>query len=79
LVSDKRREITFFTYSKLQIISPTVVEYIVNTDNDDDNIINNNNNNKNNNNYSTAEMGHVVAFLVEALYYKPEGCGFDSR
>ena len=24
-------------------------------------------------------MGHVVAQLVEALRYKPEGCGFDSR
>jgi hypothetical protein len=22
--------------------------------------------------------GHVVAQLVEALRYKPEGCGFDS-
>jgi len=24
-------------------------------------------------------LGHVVAQLVEALRYKPEGCGFDSR
>jgi hypothetical protein len=24
-------------------------------------------------------MGHAVAQLVEALRYKPEGCGFDSR
>jgi len=24
-------------------------------------------------------MGHVVAQLVEALRYKPEGRGFDSR
>ena len=24
-------------------------------------------------------MGHAVAHLVEALRYKPEGCGFDSR
>jgi hypothetical protein len=23
--------------------------------------------------------GYVVAQLVEALHYKPEGCGFDSR
>ena len=23
-------------------------------------------------------MGHVVAQLVEALRYKPQGCGFDS-
>ena len=23
--------------------------------------------------------GHAVAQLVEALRYKPEGCGFDSR
>jgi hypothetical protein len=23
--------------------------------------------------------GHAVAHLVEALRYKPEGCGFDSR
>ena len=23
--------------------------------------------------------GHAVAQLVEALHYKPEGCGFDSR
>jgi hypothetical protein len=27
------------------------------------------------NNYS----GHAVAQVVEALRYKPEGCGFDSR
>jgi len=25
------------------------------------------------------EMGHAVAQLVEALCYKPEGRGFDSR
>ena len=24
-------------------------------------------------------IGHTVAQLVEALRYKPEGCGFDSR
>jgi len=24
-------------------------------------------------------VGHAVAQLVEALRYKPEGCGFDSR
>ena len=24
-------------------------------------------------------MGHPVMQLVEALRYKPEGCGFDSR
>jgi hypothetical protein len=24
-------------------------------------------------------LGHVVAYLVEALWCKPEGCGFDSR
>ena len=24
-------------------------------------------------------LGHEVAQLVEALCYKPEGCGFDSR
>jgi len=24
-------------------------------------------------------LGHAVAQLVEALRYKPEGCGFDSR
>ena len=24
-------------------------------------------------------MGHAVAQLVEALRFKPEGCGFDSR
>jgi hypothetical protein len=24
------------------------------------------------------EMGHAVTQLVEALRYKPEGCGFDS-
>jgi hypothetical protein len=24
-------------------------------------------------------MGHMVAQLIEALCYKPEGCGFDSR
>jgi len=24
-------------------------------------------------------MGHAVAQLVEALRYKSEGCGFDSR
>jgi hypothetical protein len=23
-------------------------------------------------------MGHVVTQVVEALRYKPEGCGFDS-
>jgi hypothetical protein len=25
------------------------------------------------------KKGHLVAQLVEALCYKPEGCGFDSR
>ena len=25
------------------------------------------------------EMGHAVAQLVEALRYKPESCGFNSR
>jgi len=24
-------------------------------------------------------MGHAVAQLVEALRYKPEGCGLDTR
>jgi len=24
-------------------------------------------------------FGHMVAQMVEALSYKPEGCGFDSR
>jgi hypothetical protein len=24
-------------------------------------------------------VGYPVAQLVEALHYKPEGCGFDSR
>jgi hypothetical protein len=24
-------------------------------------------------------LGHMVAQLVEALLYKPEGCGFDFR
>jgi hypothetical protein len=24
-------------------------------------------------------MGHAVAYLVEAVCYKPEGGGFDSR
>jgi hypothetical protein len=24
-------------------------------------------------------LGHAVALLVEALRYKLEGCGFDSR
>jgi hypothetical protein len=23
--------------------------------------------------------GHAMAWLVEALCYKPEGCGFESR
>jgi hypothetical protein len=27
----------------------------------------------------TAQLGHAVAHLVEALRYKPEGRGFDSR
>jgi hypothetical protein len=26
-----------------------------------------------------AVWGHAVAQLFEALHYKPEGCGFDSR
>jgi short-subunit dehydrogenase len=26
-----------------------------------------------------ASKGHAVAHLVEALHYKPEGRGFDSR
>ena len=25
-----------------------------------------------------SSSGHVVAQFVEALWYKPEGCGFDS-
>jgi len=28
---------------------------------------------------SQISLGHAVAQLVEALRYKPEGCGFDSR
>jgi hypothetical protein len=24
-------------------------------------------------------VGYTVAHLIEALRYKPEGCGFDSR
>jgi hypothetical protein len=28
---------------------------------------------------TTASNGHAVAQLVEALRYKPEGRGFDSR
>jgi hypothetical protein len=27
----------------------------------------------------TLQVGHAVAQLVEALRYKPEGCGFNSR
>jgi hypothetical protein len=27
----------------------------------------------------TSTKGHAVAKLVEALYYKPDGRGFDSR
>jgi len=27
----------------------------------------------------TVLWGHAVAYLVEALRYKPEGCEFDSR
>jgi hypothetical protein len=30
-------------------------------------------------NYTTAAGGHEVAWLVEAVCYKPEGRGFDSR
>jgi len=29
--------------------------------------------------YLTYYVGHAVAQLVEALRYKPEGRGFDSR
>jgi hypothetical protein len=29
--------------------------------------------------YTGLGRGHVVTQLVEALRYKPEGCGFDSR
>jgi hypothetical protein len=29
--------------------------------------------------YTTSRLGYVVAQLVEALRYKPEGHGFDSR
>jgi hypothetical protein len=29
--------------------------------------------------YLTNLLGHAVAQLVEALRYKPEGRGFDSR
>jgi hypothetical protein len=28
--------------------------------------------------YTFSLWGHAVAQLVEALRYKPEGCGFDS-
>jgi hypothetical protein len=28
---------------------------------------------------NTVVVGHVVAYLVEAVCYKPEGRGFDSR
>jgi hypothetical protein len=28
---------------------------------------------------TTTPEGHAVAQLVEALRYKPKGCGFDSR
>ena len=38
-----------------------------------------NNNNNNNNYYYIIIWRHAVAQLVEALRYKPEGCGFDSR
>jgi hypothetical protein len=27
----------------------------------------------------TLQLGHAVAYLVEALSYKPEGSGFDSQ
>jgi hypothetical protein len=27
----------------------------------------------------TVKKGHAVAQMVEALRYKPEGCGFDCR
>jgi hypothetical protein len=30
-------------------------------------------------NGSLVGLGHAVALLVEALCYKPEGCGFKSR
>jgi hypothetical protein len=29
--------------------------------------------------YTIREKGHAVAQLIEALCYKPEGRGFDSR
>jgi membrane-associated PAP2 superfamily phosphatase len=29
--------------------------------------------------HGTEGKGHAVAWLVEALCYKPEGRGFDSR
>jgi hypothetical protein len=58
------REITFSAYSKLQIISPMVVEYTVNTDDD---------------NNSKAGMEQALALLVDALCFKPEGCGIEFR
>jgi hypothetical protein len=38
-----------------------------------------NNNNNNNNNNIQSVRGHAAAQLVEALQYKPEGHGFNSR
>jgi hypothetical protein len=29
--------------------------------------------------HDVSKVGHAVAQLVEALHYKPEGRGFDSR
>jgi hypothetical protein len=29
--------------------------------------------------HSYYRLGHAVAYLLEALCYKPEGSGFDSR
>jgi len=60
-------------------------------DDDDDDNNNNNNNNSNNNVFKTfmslyesslhihSSRGYLVAQLVEALRYKPEGRGFNSR
>jgi hypothetical protein len=30
-------------------------------------------------NIRSVSWGHAVAYMVEALCYKPEGLGFDSR
>jgi hypothetical protein len=31
------------------------------------------------NKINMAQVGHAVVQLVQALLYKPEGCGFDSQ